>query len=348
MLTDRTISVVVACYRDAGSVHEMYRRLTAVLGEITPSYEIIYVNDNSPDNAAELLAELAETDPRLTVISHSRNFGSQMAFTSGMQQSVGDAVILMDGDLQDPPEIIPALVAEWVQGFEVVYGVRERRQENALKELARKAFYRIYRRLSYLNVPLDAGDFSIMSRCVVDAILQMPERDRFLRGLRTWVGFRQKGVPYIRPERFSGESTNSLLDNIRWAKRGIFSFSYQPLEMISMLAFGVTALTAVAILLYALFYFLIPQSPRGFLTILVAVLFLGAVQLFSLSIIAEYLGRIFEEVKMRPRYIVRERRNDHRANPEWQEQDDCEAVGRSSGTDGEEHYFPKRVRINSR
>jgi dolichol-phosphate mannosyltransferase len=327
LLTDRTISVVVACYRDAGSVHEMYRRLTAVLDEITPSYEIIYVNDNSPDNAAELLAELAETDPRLTVISHSRNFGSQMAFTSGMQQSVGDAVILMDGDLQDPPEVIPALVAEWIQGFEVVYGVRERRQENALKELARKAFYRIYRRLSYLNVPLDAGDFSIMSRCVVDAILQMPERDRFLRGLRTWVGFRQKGVPYVRPERFSGESTNSLLDNIRWAKRGIFSFSYQPLELISMLAFGATALTGVAILLYALFYFLIPQSPRGFLTILVAVLFLGAVQLFSLSIIAEYLGRIFEEVKMRPRYIVRETRNDHRMNPGWKEGCGYETVG---------------------
>jgi polyisoprenyl-phosphate glycosyltransferase len=313
VLTDKKLSVVVACYRDAGSVHEMYGRLTAVLREITSNYEIIYVNDNSPDNAGELLADLAAGDPRLTVITHSRNFGSQMAFTSGMRQSIGDAVILMDGDLQDPPEIIPALVTEWLKGFDVVYGVRERRQESALMEAARKAFYRVYRHLSYLAMPLDAGDFSIMSRCVVDSMLQMPERDRFLRGLRTWVGFRQTGIPYTRPERFSGESTNSLLENIRWAKRGIFSFSYQPLEMISILAAIVTALTGLAMLLYAVLYFIIPQSPRGFLTLLVAVLFLGALQLFCLSIIAEYLGRIFEEVKQRPQYITRHVVNDHRA-----------------------------------
>jgi len=285
-----------------------------VLGEITLSYEIIYVNDNSPDNAADLLAEVSAADPRVTVIGHSRNFGSQMAFTSGMRQAVGDAVILMDGDLQDPPEVIPSMVAEWLKGFEVVYGVRQRRQESAWKEAARKLFYRLYRRVSYVEMPLDAGDFSIMSRCVVDSILQMPERDRFLRGLRSWVGFRQTGVPYTRPERFSGESTNSMLDNLRWAKRGIFSFSYQPLELISILAFAVTVLTGLAILLYGLLYLVIPQAPRGFLTVLVAVLFLGAVQLFSLSIIAEYLGRIFEEVKQRPPYIVREIRNDHRAN----------------------------------
>ncbi len=313
MLTHKKISVVVACYRDAGSVYEMYRRLTAILRTISPHYEIIYVNDASPDNAGELLADLAARDPRLTVITHSRNFGSQMAFTSGMRQSEGDGVILMDGDLQDPPEVIPSLVARWLEGFDVVYGVRERRREGRLMQAARRAFYRLYRRLSYLEVPLDAGDFSIMSRRVVASILQMPERDRFLRGLRTWVGFRQTGIPYVRPERFSGESTNSILDNIRWAKRGVFSFSYQPLEMISMLACFITLLTGLAILLYVLFYFLLPQAPRGFLTLLVAVLFLGAVQLFCLSIIAEYLGRIFEEVKQRPPYIVQEIANDRRA-----------------------------------
>lgn len=312
MLTAKMISVVVACYRDAGSVHEMHRRLTAVLADLTSSYEIIYVNDNSPDDAGVLLAELAGRDPRLTVITHSRNFGSQMAFTSGMQQARGDAVVLMDGDLQDPPEMIPALVAEWLKGFEVVYGVRERRQESPWMEAARKLFYRLYRKLSYVEMPLDAGDFSIMSRAVVDNLLRMPERDRFLRGLRSWVGFRQTGVPYTRPERFAGESTNSMLDNLRWAKRGIFSFSYKPLELISMLAFAVTLLTGCAIVLYGLLYFLLPQSPRGFLTILIAVLFLGTVQLFSLSIIAEYLGRIFEEVKQRPPYIVREIQNDRR------------------------------------
>ena len=178
-MIDKTVSVVVACYRDGGNVVEMHRRLTKELRSVVMSYEIVFVNDNSPDDAEELLNEIAQHDDRVTVISHSRNFGSQMAFTSGMKQSVGDAVILMDGDLQDPPETIPALVAKWIEGFDVVYGVRERRQENPLMEAARKVFYRIYRRLSYLEIPLDAGDFSIMSRRVVDRILDMPERDRF-------------------------------------------------------------------------------------------------------------------------------------------------------------------------
>ena len=309
------ISVIVACYRDAGSVAEMYFRLTTVLEQVTPAFEIIYVNDNSPDNAEELLTEIARGDPRLTLISHSRNFGSQMAFTSGMRQSAGDAVILMDGDLQDPPEVIPDLVCQWEKGYDVVYGVRERRRECRLMEAARKIFYRVYRRLSYLEMPLDAGDFSLISRRVVDSLLQMPERDRFLRGLRTWVGFRQTGVPYVRASRFAGESTNSFLDNLRWAKRGIFSFSYKPLEMISVLAFLVTIFTGLAILSYFAFYLFVPNAPRGFMTLLVAILFLGAVQLFSLSIIAEYLGRVFEEVKQRPPYIVRSIVNDRKDRP---------------------------------
>ena len=312
MLTDHSISVVVACYRDAGNVREMYARLTQVLPQVSVNYEIIFVNDNSPDNAEEILIEIARQDARVTVISHSRNFGSQMAFTSGMRQSLGDAVILMDGDLQDPPETIPLLVAEWLKGYDVVYGVRGERRENPLMESARKLFYRIYRGLSYIDVPLDAGDFSVMSRSVVDAMLQMPERDRFLRGLRSWVGFRQTGVPYIRAARFAGESTNSLLENVRWAKRGIFSFSYRPLELISLMALMVTFLAGTAIIVYFVLYFVIPNAPRGYLTLLVAILLLGAVQLFSLSIMAEYLGRIFEEVKQRPPFIVRSIVNDHR------------------------------------
>ena len=312
VLTDKMISVVVACYRDAGNVREMYSRLTSVLPQVTANYEIIFVNDNSPDNAEELLLDIAAQDAHVTVISHSRNFGSQMAFTSGMRQSLGDAVILMDGDLQDPPETIPMLVAEWAKGYDVVYGVREQRRENPLMEAARKLFYRLYRRLSYIDVPVDAGDFSVMSRRVVDAMLQMPERDRFLRGLRSWVGFRQTGVPYVRAARFAGESTNSLLENVRWAKRGIFSFSYRPLELISLMALMVTFLAGAAIVVYFILYFVIPNAPRGYLTLLVAILLLGAVQLFSLSIIAEYLGRVFEEVKQRPQFIVRSIANDHR------------------------------------
>ena len=329
MLTGKTISVVVACYGDAGSVREMYRRLTEVLAQVTPRYEIIYVNDNSPDNAEELLGELAAQDARVTVISHSRNFGSQMAFTSGMRRSVGDALILMDGDLQDPPEVIPALVRVWLTGYDVVYGVRERRREGRLMEAARRAFYRIYRRLSYLEIPLDAGDFSILSRRVVEALLSMPERDRFLRGLRAWVGFRQTGVAYTRAERFAGQSTNSFLDNIRWAKRGIFSFSYQPLEMISLLSFLAAVATGVGIALYIALYFIVPSAPRGFLTLLVAILFLGSLQLFCLSILAEYMGRIFEEVKQRPAFIVRSIMNDHREVPRT-----AGASGLSAGVNG--------------
>ena len=312
MLTDKLISVVVACYRDAGNVREMYSRLTSVLPQVTANYEIIFVNDNSPDNAEELLLEIAAQDAHVTVISHSRNFGSQMAFTSGMRQSLGDAVILMDGDLQDPPETIPVLIAEWSKGYDVVYGVREQRRENPLMEGARKLFYRLYRRLSYIDVPVDAGDFSVMSRRVVDAMLQMPERDRFLRGLRSWVGFRQTGVPYVRAARFAGESTNSLLENVRWAKRGIFSFLLPPARIDFAHGFDGHISRGRAIVVYFILYFVIPNAPRGYLTLLVAILLLGAVQLFSLSIIAEYLGRVFEEVKQRPQFIVRSIANDHR------------------------------------
>ena len=311
MLTDKRLSIVVACYRDAGNVQEMYRRLTETLARVTPAYEIIYVNDNSPDNAEELLQEIAARDVRVTMISHSRNFGSQMAFTSGMRQAVGEAVVLMDGDLQDPPEMIEALVREWMKGFDVVYGVRQRREEPPLMEATRKLFYRLWKRLAYVDIPLDAGDFSILSRRVVDSLLAMPERDRFLRGLRAWVGFRQTGIPYVRAERFAGTSTNSFMENIRWAKRGIFSFSYRPLEIISQLAFVVTLLALLVIAVYIGLHFS-THPPSGFTTLLVLMLALGAMQLFCLSIIGEYVGRVFEEVKGRPQFIVRQILNDHR------------------------------------
>lgn len=290
----------------------MYRRLTETLTDVTENYELIWVNDNSPDDAENLLETLADRDKKVTVISHSRNFGSQMAFTSGMKQSIGEAVILMDGDLQDPPEVISDFVKNWLKGFDVVYGIRANRKENSLMQGARKLFYRIYQKLSYLEIPLDAGDFSLISRQVVDAILAMPERDRFLRGLRSWVGYRQTGVPYVRSARFAGKSTNSFFDNVRWAKKGFFSFSYRPLEIISTLAFFITLLAGIAIILYIARYFTNPDAPAGFMTLLTAILFLGAIQLFSLSIVAEYLGRVFEEVKQRPQFLVRKIINDHK------------------------------------
>ncbi len=272
--------------------------------DVAPNYEIVYVNDASPDNAAQVLAETLKKEPRLTVVTHSRNFGSQNVFTSGILASQSDGVVIMDGDLQDPPEIIPKFVEQWVAGYEVIYGIRERRKSNPLMQIAYKIFYRIYRAMSYVNIPLDAGDFSLMDRKVADILAQMPERDRFLRGMRAWVGFKQTGVPYVRQERFSGESTNSFWDNIRWAKKGIFSLTFMPLEWISYLAAFVVLANVIAILSY-LWIYLHKGAPPGFMTQLVLTLFIGAIQLLCLSVIAEYLGRIFVEVKQRPRFIVK-------------------------------------------
>jgi dolichol-phosphate mannosyltransferase len=282
----------------------MYERLTKVFGELNIDGEIIFVNDASPDDAQEVLAALAARDSSVVVINHARNFGSQAAFTSGMQIATGDAVVLLDGDLQDPPEIIPALYAKWLEGYDVVYGVRTKREASLFLQLSYKAFYRVFRALSYVNVPRDAGDFSLMDRRVVDVLNQMPERDRFLRGMRAWVGFRQVGVPYVRPERKFGQTTNNLAKNIAWAQKGIFSFSYVPLQLISYLAVIVTVLSGLAIVLTVALYFFLHTAPSGFTSILVAVLFLGGIQLLCLAIIGDYLGRVFEEVKRRPPFVV--------------------------------------------
>ena len=312
MLTNKKISAIVACYNDAEAVPIMYERLTKTLKKVTSDYEIIYVNDCSPDNAEEVLRKLAAKDFLVTVINHSRNFSSQNAFVSGMVQSLGDAVVVLDGDLQDPPEMIEDFVKKWLEGYDVVYGTRVKRETSGFMQVAYKLFYRFFRKLAYIKIPLDAGDFSLMDRKVVDALISMPERDIFLRGLRAWTGYRQTGVEYVRPERMFGRTTNSLIKNIRWARKGIFSFSYLPLELISYLAIFVVFLSLLGIIFHIVAYFLFPDVPRGATTTIVVVLFLGGIQLLSLSIIGEYLGRVFEEVKRRPKYIVKEILNDHR------------------------------------
>lgn len=312
----RKISAIVACYRDGPAIPHMYERLSKVFESLPVTGEFIFVNDASPDDAAEVLRELTARDPRVVAVHHSRNFGSQAAFTSGMQVATGDAVVLLDGDLQDPPELIPSFHAKWEEGYDVVYGVRVKREATAFLQLAYKAFYRLFRALSYVQIPVDAGDFSLMDRRVVRALLEMPERDRFLRGLRAWVGFRQVGVEYVRPERMFGVTTNNLFKNIAWARKGILSFSYLPLELISWLAAATTLLTGGAIFVHLLLYLTLSEAPRGFMTLLLAVLFLGSVQLLCLSIIGDYLGRVFEEVKQRPLYVVKEIWNDPRGSGE--------------------------------
>ncbi|HEY5383486.1 MAG TPA: glycosyltransferase family 2 protein [Candidatus Paceibacterota bacterium] len=313
MMTKK-LSAIITSYRDEESIPLMYRRLTDVFKTITTSYEIIFVNDASPDNSEAVLAELAARDKHIVVINHARNFNSQNAFSSGMDVATGDAVILLDGDLQDPPELIPQFVAKWQEGFDVVYGVRTKREGVGLIRFFYSLFYRLFKKLSYLNIPLDAGDFSLMDRKVVDVINQMPERDRFIRGLRAWVGFKQMGVPYVRPDRLFGKSNNNLIKNIWWAKKGIFSFSYQPLELISYLGFFIVLASFLLTLVYIVLYFVSPQNTgaRGIQTIIFLVLFLGGVQLLSISIIGEYIAKIFEEVKGRPKYIIKSILNDPR------------------------------------
>jgi polyisoprenyl-phosphate glycosyltransferase len=313
--SSKKLSAVIACYGDGPAVPYMYERLIQVFQKIQVNYEIIFVNDASPDNAAEVLAELAARDKNVVVINHSRNFGSQNAFTSGMQIATGDAVILLDGDLQDPPEMIEPFYLKWIEGFEVVYGIRIKRKAPLWMQFAYKAFYRLFHFLSYVNIPLDAGDFALIDRRVVNILNSLPENNRFLRGLRAWVGFRQTGVPYERPERMFGRSTNSILKNIDWARRAILSFSYIPLDLIAWLAFFLVGISLIAIVMQVALRLLFPGlAPSGFTTLIVLILFIGGVQLFCLAIIGSYLAHIYDEVKRRPPYIVKSILNDPRQN----------------------------------
>lgn len=301
----KKISAVIACYNDEQAVPHMYRRLTDTFRKIGVDYEIIFVNDGSPDNTEAVLADLTGRDEHVIAVNHSRNFSSQMAFTSGMDIADGDAVVLLDGDLQDPPEIIERFYEKWKEGFDVVYGVRIKREAPLLIQAAYKLFYRLFHKLSYVRIPLDAGDFSLMDRKVAEQLKQLPERDRFLRGLRAWVGFKQTGVPYIRPERMFGKSTNNLFKLFNWATKGIFSFTYVPLELVTMLSIFTFILAVAGIIVQVILRFLAPYAPQGFTTVIVLVLFIGSIQLLSISVLGQYVGKIFEEVKQRPKYIVK-------------------------------------------
>lgn len=301
------ISAVIACYRDAQAIPIMYQRLTAVFDQIGADGQIIFVNDGSPDDTREVLADLAERDRRVVAITHTRPFGSQSAFTSGMRLATGDAVVLMDGDLQDPPEMIPDLVEKWREGFDVVYGDRVDREGRRFMRLAYKAFYRVFRRTSYVEMPVDAGDFGLMDRRAVDVLNQLPEKQRFMRGLRAWVGMKQTGVPYHRPERAFGVSTNNLAKNLGWARRAIISFSYAPLDLIMVLAFLTVGASFLAAVIQIVLRLAFPDAaPKGVTTLIVVVLFLGGIQLLCLAIIGSYLAHMYEEVKNRPAYIVDE------------------------------------------
>jgi dolichol-phosphate mannosyltransferase len=312
MINKKMISAVIACYKDENAIPLMHERLTKTFKKIGCDYEIIFVNDGSPDNSEKVLEKICSDDKKTTAIFHSRNFNSQNAFTSGMNQAIGDAVVLLDGDLQDPPELIEDFVKKWTDGFDVVYGKRIKREASNFMNFSYKLFYRIFNKLSYIDIPFDAGDFSLMDKKVVEAINMAEERDRFIRGLRAWVGFKQIGIPYNRPERKFGKTTNSFLKNIKWAKKGIFSFSYVPLELISYLSYFIVLLTAIALMFYIIFYYINPAATKGITTLIVLVLFIGGIQLLSVSILSEYIGKILEETKKRPQYIIKKILNNHK------------------------------------
>ena len=298
------LSAIIACYRDHQAIPIMHERLTKVFTTLGVDYEIIFVNDRSPTEDEAVIRGLCEQDTHVIGISHSRNFGSQSAFLSGMEIATGDAVILLDGDLQDTPETIEKFHQEWKKGFDVVFGVRVKREAAWHMQILYKGFYRVLRHLSEVEMPVDAGDFSLIDRKVVDHLLQFPERDVFVRGLRAWVGFKQTGVPYVRPERMFGRTTNNFLKNIWWAKKAIFSFSLKPLHYIQGVGVVIFAISMVLSLFYLGYYLLHPpEGARGITTIILLVLGLGGIQLLSLSILGDYLGKVLEETKGRPRYI---------------------------------------------
>jgi len=302
--TRRSVSAVIACYKDVQAIPVMYRRLTDTFRKLDIDYEIIFVNDCSPDESAQVIRELSEGDRHVIGISHSRNFGSQMAFRSGMELSTKDGVVLLDGDLQDPPELIEQFYHRWEEGWDVVYGRRVKREMPFLWGLMYKLFYRVFARFSYIPIPHDAGDFSLMDRRVVGWLLNCPERDLFVRGLRAYVGFKQTGVDYVRPERMFGVSTNNLLKNIEWAKKGIFSFSDTPLTMLTSAGIVALGLSTVAAIVTALLKLFFPDvAAQGATTLQILILMFGSANLFAIGLVGEYVAKIMSEVKARPRLI---------------------------------------------
>lgn len=301
-----SVTAVVACYKDEQAIPIMHERLVCVFNRLGLDYEIIFVNDSSPDNSAEVIREISAKDPHVIGITHARNFGSQAAFRSGMELASKEACVLLDGDLQDPPEIIEDFVREWRAGADVVYGRRIKREMPVLLEACYRGFYRLFAAMSDVPIPKDAGDFSLMDRSVVYWMIQCEERDAFLRGLRAYVGFKQVGVDYVRPERMFGVSTNNWVKNIGWAKKGIFSFSRMPLHLLS--AFGGLATIGAVVLavVTVLIRFFFPEAtPKGVTFLSLLVMFFGSATILSIGLLGEYIGKILEETKARPAFIRR-------------------------------------------
>jgi glycosyltransferase involved in cell wall biosynthesis len=315
-----TFSIAVPVYNEVDSLPELYPRVRAVMESLGESWELILIDDGSTDGSTEVIKSLSAEDRRVRPVIFARNFGHQIAITAGLDYSRGEVVIIMDADLQDPPEVITDLVAKWREGYEVVYAVREERVgESWFKKFTAAFFYRVINRITDVNIPLDTGDFRLVDRKVVDTLNKMRERHRFPRGMAAWVGFRQIGVPYKRAARFAGETKYPFNKMLRLALNAITGFSYFPLQLATYFGFVCAGISALAIPIVIVLRLAGSQAFFGQATTLIAVLFLGGVQLISLGILGEYVGRIYDEAKGRPLYIVREESGSGKNDPSEQE-----------------------------
>lgn len=306
------LSIVVPLYNEEGNVEPLLDRIAAIVQRLPErdSYEIILVNDGSQDGTLQAIREQMQRRERVVLVNLSRNFGHQLAATAGLDTARGEAVVLMDGDLQDPPELIEQFLEKWRAGYDVVYAVRRTRKgESAFKLFTARAFYRIIKRLTNVSIPVDTGDFRLMSRRVVEALKRSRERHRFLRGMVSWAGYNQTGIEYDRDERHSGTTKYPLRKMLKFAIDGITSFSDVPLRFASWLGFIVSTaafIYAIIIIIFRAFHLGTPEYARGWASTMVVILFLGGVQLIGIGILGEYLGRIYDEVKGRPLYLIAE------------------------------------------
>lgn len=305
MATGFRLSVAIPVHNEESVLPELFRRLRTVLDDLPGGpHEMLFVDDGSTDRTFEMLAEAAREDSRIIAISLSRNFGHQAAITAALDHVTGDASVVMDADLQDVPEAIPEFVEKYRQGYDVVYAQRVRRKEPLLLRACYFVFYRMMARLSDIRLPLDSGDFGLMSRRVVDQLRRMPEHHRYLRGMRSWVGYRQTGVLIERAERHSGRSKYSLMRLLKLALDGVFAFSIVPIRAAALVGTLVMIISTLYVFysLYAKLF--LKESPQGFTALIVSVTFLSGIVLFFLGVVGEYVGRIYEETKARPQYVI--------------------------------------------
>ncbi|HDR6310365.1 TPA: glycosyltransferase family 2 protein [Bacillus cereus] len=303
----KLISVVVPMYFEEEVAQECYNRLKSVMLQNDINYEFVFVNDGSTDRTMEILSEIAANDYRTKIVNFARNFGHQIAVTAGIAAAKGDAIVIIDADLQDPPEVIPELIAKWEEGYEVVYAKRKQRKgETWFKLLTAKYFYKFLNYMSDIDIPKDTGDFRIIDRKVADVFNQMTERNRFIRGMMSWVGFRQTYVEYERDERFAGETKYPLKKMIKFASDGIIAFSTKPLRIVMTLGL-LSVLISIIVLLYTITVKIIGTGTQtGWASIMVAITFFSGIQLLGLGIVGQYIARIYDESKNRPIYIVKE------------------------------------------